>query len=460
MNILRFWIALWAGKFFLWLWKITGNERDDRPGMASVRLCEDFLARVKKPKLTIVITGTNGKTTVTAMVANMLREMGYTVAYNDWGANHNAGQARCLLDAVNIFNRSTKDAAVVEADELLSPINVPRIAPQYVLITNVARDSMLRNAHPEYIAERLKEATALTPNAVVIVNADDPLSRALGEQNRRLTFGVSDQQQPVEAHRIDDFAVCPRCGATPQYRYRNYRHIGDYTCMECGLSAPSRDYFAVAVSDDKTRVTVREPSGEYIYPLISASVHQIYNTVAVIALFRDKGVSPEEIARCIAKVTLPASRETRQTVGGIELISQMAKGQNATAASTVFECVARDDGEKEVVLMLDEVFDDPKKSETVAWIYDSDYEFLNHPRIRRIVVGGERYLDHRLRLRLAGVPEERIVCVRDPLETAAYIDPQGLERIYVLHDVNSVTRGRLVRDAIKERILREGGKAQ
>lgn len=460
MNTLRFWIALWAGKLCLWLWRITGNERDDRPGMASMRLCEDFLARVKKPPLTIYVTGTNGKTTVTAMVAQMLREMGMTVAYNDWGANHNAGQARCLLDAVSIFNRSTKDAAVVEADELLSPINMPRIAPQYVLVTNVARDSMLRNAHPEHIAARLQKATALTGGAVVIVNADDPLSGAIGETNRRITFGVSDQQQPDEAHRIDDFAVCPRCGDKPHYRYRNYRHIGDFACPSCGLAAPERDYFGVEVSADRASVTVREADGSYTYPLVSSSVHQIYNTVSVIALFRDRGVSPEAIAAALRKVSLPASRETHQQVGGIELITQMAKGQNATATSTVLECVARDAGEKEVVLMLDEVFDDPKKSETVAWIYDSDYEFLNNDHIRKIVVGGERYLDHRLRLRLAGVPAERIVCVRDPLETAQYVDPEGLDRIYVLHDVNSVTRGHRVRDAIRARILGEGGEAR
>ncbi len=460
MKTLRFYIALWAGKLCLWLWKITGNEQDDRPGMASMRLCEDFLARVAKPELTIVVTGTNGKTTITAMIATMLREMGKTVAYNDWGANHNAGQARCLLDAVSIFNRPTKDAAIIEADELLSPINVPRINPKYLIINNLARDSMLRNAHPEYISAQLKKAAELTPNAVVILNADDPISCFLGEQNRRVYFGVSDRKVTPPAHAVDDFAVCPHCGAKPEYRYRNYRHIGDFVCPECGLCSPERDYFVTDVSEDGKTATLREQDTEYIYPLVSSSLHNIYNVAAVITLFRDMGVEPQEIARCLKFVRLPASRETRQTVNGIELITHVSKGQNATATSTVFESFVKEPGEKEVVLLLDEVFDNPKKSETIAWIYDSDYEFLTDPHIRKIVVGGERYLDHRLRLLLAGVPKERIVCVRDPLATAPYINPEGLDRIYVLHDVNSITRGRLVRDAIKERILQEGAVQQ
>ena len=64
MNKFRFWMGLWGGKNFLFLWKLFHAERDDRPGMVSVRICEDFLARVAKPKLTIVVTGTNGKTTI------------------------------------------------------------------------------------------------------------------------------------------------------------------------------------------------------------------------------------------------------------------------------------------------------------------------------------------------------------------------------------------------------------
>ncbi len=459
MKKLRFLIALWAGKFFLWLWKITGNVQDDRPGMASMRLCESFLEQVAKPPLTIVVTGTNGKTTITAMIATMLREMGKTVAYNDWGANHNAGQARCLLDAVNIFNRPTKDAAVIEADELLSPINVPRINPQYMIVNNLARDSMLRNAHPEYIGAQLKKAAELTPNAVVILNADDPLSCFLGEQNRRVYFGVSDRGVTPPPHAVDDFAVCPRCGAKPEYRYRNYRHIGDFVCPECGLCSPDRDYFLTDVAADGKSVTLREKNEEHTYPLVSTALHNVYNTAAVVTLFRDMGVSPDDIARCMKAVRLPASRETRQTVNGVELITHVCKGQNATATSTVFENIVKEPGEKEVILLLDEVFDNPKKSETVAWIYDSDYEFLNDPHIRKIVVGGERYLDHHLRLLLAGIPEERLVCMRDPLATAPYVNPDGLDRIFVLHDVNSITRGRLVRDAIKERMLQEGAEA-
>lgn len=455
MKKLQFWIALWAGKGFLWWYKKTGHVRNDRPGMVSMRLCSDFLKYVAKPELTIAVSGTNGKTTISSVVAGLLEEQGKTVSFNDWGANHHAGHARCILDAVDIFNRPTKDAVVIEMDELISPINVPKIKPNYLIVTNLARDSMERNAHPEYIGAQLKKAAEGSPDTVVIVNADDPLSCFVGQNNRHLYYGVFDQHTHSLPAMANDFTVCPRCGTKPVYHYRNYRHIGDFECPHCGLKSPNRDYFVEAADD--TQITMREPEGTFNYPILSPAVHNIYNLAAVIALFRDMGLSPEKLAEGLKKAKLPVSRESHEVVGGIELITQVAKGQNPTAVSTVFENVVKDPSEKEIILMLDDLFKDPNKTETVAWIYDTDYEYLNDEHIHKIVIGGERYLDHRLRLLLAGVPEDKIVYMRDMFETANHVDFDGISKIYVLHDVNSITRGRMVRDAVKERILNERG---
>lgn len=457
---IRFWIALWGGQFFLHLYRHTGRERNDRPGMASMRLFDDFLKYVAKPKLTIVVTGTNGKTTISSVITDILRMQGMTVSFNDWGANHRAGQARCLLDAVNIFNKPIKDAAVIETDELTSPLDVPLIDPDYVIVNNLARDSMLRNAHPEHIFNQLDKAITGAKKAVVILNADDPLSCGMAKDNRRIWFGMEDQKVESPETVIDDFEVCPVCGGKPEYAFRNYRHIGDYRCPNCGFAAPKRNYFATDVDYENRTMVVHEPDGSaYTYPLISDAMHNAYNIVTVVTILRDLGIEAQEIARCLKNVHLPVSRESRTIVNGIELITHIAKGQNATASSTVFEYISKDPCDKEIIMILDEVFDNPLKSESIAWIFEADYEFLNRDNIKKIVIAGDRHLDHRLRLLLAGVPEEKIVCIRQELETSRYVDTSGIDKIYVLHDVNSITRGRKIRDAIKERILQEGGAA-
>lgn len=459
MKKIRFFIALWAGKLLLFIFKRIGRVRDDKPGMASMRLCEDFLDRVAKPKLTICVTGTNGKTSISSMVADMLSRQGKTVSYNDWGANHHAGQARCILDTVSIFNRPIKDVAVIESDELISPVNVPRIRPDYIIINNVARDSMLRNANPEYIADRLIKACEGSPDTVVIVNADDPLCRFIGEKNRRVYFGAEDLKTNPYENVAKDFAVCPVCGARVEYIYRNYRHIGKFRCTDCGLTTAWRDYFAENISADGKTFTVTEKDGEsYTYPLVSPAVHNVYNVCAIVALLRDLGNTPEEIATLLRETRLTEFRETHHDVDGVEIISRVAKGQNATAASTVFEQVAKDPGTKEVVIMLDEMYSNPKRQETVAWIYDTDYEYLNCDSIKRIVVGGLREKDHILRLLLAGVPREKIFCTPDVNKIADTVSGEGVEKIYILHDVNSVSKGHSVRDEIKEKLATKGEK--
>lgn len=453
MRRIRFFLALWAGKFLLWERRIRGCERADRPGMAAMILCPDFLEYVAKPKLTICVSGTNGKTTISSVTADLLRKLGKTVSFNDWGANHYAGQARCMLDAVDIFNRPTKDVVIIESDELISPICVPKLKPDYMIVSNLSRDSMQRNAHPEYIETQIQKAAELSPETVMILNADDPLSCFLGKDNRRIYFGVCDQHTKHTQTNADDFTVCHKCGAKAVYHYHNYRHIGNFECSECGLKSPDRDYFVV--KQENNTITVREPNGENTYPVISNALHNVYNLAAIIALFRDMGTPAEDIAKHIQSIKLPASRESRETVKGIELITQVAKGQNATAVSTVFENISKDTSEKEIILMLDEVFEDPKKTESISWIYDTDYEFLNDEHIHKIIVGGARYLDHRLRLLLAGIPEEKIVCVDDEYDTAKHVDFDGISKIYILHDVNIITLGRKVKDKIKTRIINE-----
>lgn len=81
---------------------------------------------------------------------------------------------------MSIFNKPTKDAVVIEMDELISPINVPKLKPDYLIINNLARDSMLRNAHPGYIQDHLRQAVEAAQDTVVIVNADDPCCCFLG----------------------------------------------------------------------------------------------------------------------------------------------------------------------------------------------------------------------------------------------------------------------------------------
>ena len=458
MNKFRFWIGLWGGKTFLFLWKLFRAERDDRPGMVSVRICEDFLARVAKPRLTIVVTGTNGKTTISNMLAETLKKLGYKVAYNDWGANHNAGQARCLLDAVSIFNKPIKDVAIIEADELISPVNVPRLKPTYLIVNNVSRDSMLRNANPEYIADRLRKAAEGSPESIVVMCGDDPVSSLIGENNRRVVFGAKYLGTNPMDTTIDDYPVCLKCGGKPEYSYRNYRNIGEYKCASCGFKTPHRDY--LVESAENTEMIINEKDGKFAYPIPNSAIHNIYNTAAIVSILRDIGEKPDDIAKALECVNPPASREGSEVVCGVNVHRKLAKTHNPTAVSTIFENIKKDKSQKLLLMVLDEIFENPKKSETVAWFYDTDYEFLQDESVTKIVLGGDRYLDHKLRMLLAGVDESKIICIPKHLDVLNYADLTNVESVYIVYDIYTSAEMRKVTAEIREKIERERGEAK
>ena len=141
-------------------------------------------------------------------------------------------------------------------------------------------------------------------------------------------------------------------------------------------------------------------------------------------------------------------RESSVEYNGIEYFAYAAKSQNVSAASTVFEYMAKEPSDKDVVLLMDEVQDKNHPTETLSWLYETDYEFLNSPHIKKIIVGGHMYLNHKLRLLLAGVPEEKIVAVEEEADITQYVDQYGITKVYVLYEIDYVTKAKNMRDSI------------
>lgn len=457
--MIRFYLGLWASKILIFILKIFGQEKDDKPGLLAYRFCDDFLFRLKKPEMVVAITGTNGKTTVSSLVANMYKNSGKKVCYNDWGANCLAGHARCLIDAVTIFNRPKVDVAVLEADELTSSDTFPGFNPNYVIVTHISRDSLRRNGNYFYIFERLNEGIKLVPNSKLILNADCPISSFLGDKHEKIFYGVLGNKVNKANYISNDFNFCPRCYGEIKYNYRHYRHIGNFYCPSCGLKSYDADYLVVGHNSKDKTLAVKHNSNIYNYPLISSSIFNIYNQIAVITFFKEVGFTDEEIALGFKQLKIPKSRESSITVNGIELIAQMAKGQNVSACSTVFEQIAKDEDDIVLVFLMNEMYltAEGGEMETITWFYETDFEFLNKDNIKQILIGGPRNLDYKLRLKLGGFPDDKYICTDDDYELYKYVKIKGIKKIYFLYEVEAVSKAMKIRKQFYDRIIELGG---
>ena len=456
--MLRFYITLWISKFAMWVYKLRGQERNDRPGLLAFKLCPDFLRYIKKPPIVIAITGTNGKSTTSALINNKLDEEGYKVSFNDWGANLYAGFALNLMRCVNIFNKSTYDVSVLEADERTLDVSMGQIEPNYILVTNICKDSLRRNGHPEFIFDIVDRTfDILGDKTTAILNANDPISSQLAKKSKRVFYGMTDINANPFENGVKDIAVCPNCGELIRYNYRLYRHLGDFYCPNCDFKTPEIKYYAKSVDLEGRKMSIEENGEDFEYPLISDAVFNSFNVLSCIAVLRELCKSKEEIAKFLETQQITKIRETCVEYNGIKYYTYGAKSQNISAASTVFEYMAKEPSDKNVVFLLDELQDKNHPTETLTWLYETDYEFLNSPNIKKIIVGGHMFLNHKLRLLLAGIPEEKIICVESESEIPNYVDTEGIEKVYVLFEIDCVTKARNMRDAIVEK-AKEGAR--
>ena len=130
----------------------------------------------------------------------------------------------------------------------------------------------------------------------------------------------------------------------------------------------------------------------------------------------------------------------------------MAKGQNPIACSCVFDYVKNESGNKEIILMLDDVFDRQGSSEIMTWIYDADFEFLNSDDIKRIVISGVRTADYKFRLLMAGIDEAKLVCTDKEIDAPDKLIFDGTDKIFILHELYAADEAMKVKDKVKELI--------
>ena len=158
MGKIRFLAALLAAKTCGLGLRLLGRNASYLPGKVAIKLCPDFLGHIGRPETIIAVTGTNGKTTVSNMVADILTASGYDVINNGLGSNINAGVASTLIDNSTITGRAKKQLAVLEVDERSSLKIYPYLEPDYIVCTNIMRDSVTRNANTDFITYIISSA--------------------------------------------------------------------------------------------------------------------------------------------------------------------------------------------------------------------------------------------------------------------------------------------------------------
>ena len=159
---------------------------------------------------TVLVSGTNGKTTTSHLLAALLRTVG-PVAHNATGANMPDGAVSALA--------AHPDAAlaVLEVDELYVAAVAEAVEPQVIVLLNLSRDQLDRGSEVRGVAAALSAALIRHPGTLVVANADDPMVVWAAAQAVRVVW--------VAAGRAwaGDTLGCPRCGAALEVAGQRWR---------------------------------------------------------------------------------------------------------------------------------------------------------------------------------------------------------------------------------------------
>lgn len=461
----RFYIGLAAGKLAATALTALRRNGGQVPGYLAEHVDPDFLAHVDKPEHIVFVTGTNGKTTTSNLLDDLVVDNGFDLLTNRAGGNVANGIESSLIKNARLSGAQCKSYACMELDELSSRLVLPHVTPEILLVCNLYRDSFMRNANPDYIFDVISRN--VSPETELILNADDLISCRLAPQaTKRTYFSVAqlpdDTTEPQGI--VSDLTACPQCGAALEYDYCHLRHLGRAHCTKCGFANPEPDFEVTRVDLDAKTFTVRENrepgAPEHDYHIETYSITNLYNILAAVVTARRLGVPADDIAHSLANgINITKLRYSAEEAGGMRLVNVAAKGENSTATSTAIQNICREPGDKAVVFIMSDYYlaTSPYSSEYTGWYYQTDFELLNDPQVKQVVVVGARGEDLMLRLRLAGVSADRVSLVPDAEAAAATLDLQGIEGVFVAYDIFNGDQATRCRDAVRARI--EAGEA-
>ena len=374
------------------------------PGLVVEKLDPGFLARTlgQLPMGVVVVSGTNGKTTTTKMVVQLLREQGLTVLTNRSGSNFVRGVLASLLTEVDAGGRVHHDVAVLELDEAHAVRFVRLVKPRHALLLNVMRDQLDRFGEIDYTASLLHKV-ALATTGSVVVNADDPRLGAasfIGDLRARVAaFGAG---EALRALFVSDDDL--RTGA----RAQEPRASGAAKeAGEEGAPVPQAPAaLAPRVSLESLRgrdAVVRVDGTDHDVTFTIPGIHNQLNACAALAValeaLGDRADLPG-LLTTLARVQAAFGRGEVLALDGRDVQLSLVKNPAGfrmgllTAAEAV-----RSGGPESVMIAINDEYADGRD---MSWLWDVEFAGLRAEGVA--VVTGVRAWDMALRLRYDEVP--------------------------------------------------------
>ncbi|HBW38200.1 Mur ligase family protein [Desulfosporosinus sp. BICA1-9] len=407
----RFWVALWAGKIITRGLLASGKKGTTLPGKIANWLDPQIIRHLSGAysEGIIMVTGTNGKTTTANLLANILLEAGKSFAFNQAGANLVTGITGALIQNTRWNGSSQASLALLEVDEATVPKLCEQLSPSLAIITNFFRDQLDRYGELDTTVRLVRES--LPQETVLVLNADDPLVAQFGvnQLNRPLYYGVERTPDSCsESLETREARFCPVCGTALDYTLFHYGQLGIFNCLGCGFQRPEPEILAQNVRPEEGLLQFRV--GVTPFTLSLQGYYNLYNALAALTAARQLGLSDGMIEKGLRKFIPQAGRMERFYLQTGEITLTLVK--NPTGFDQVIQTMISVDKPLRILIGINDLAADGRD---ISWLWDVNFERLGRyeERIHQVVCTGLRAEDMALRLKYAGLREEKLVIMHN-----------------------------------------------
>lgn len=344
------------------------------PGLYALRLDPHLIKNLSKQiPINIIITGTNGKTTTSRLLAHFLKSADKKFIHNSTGSNLERGIASTLLSHVNILGQvSNVDVGIWEMDEAAFNHVAPKLNPKIVVFLNAFRDQLDRYGEVDSVVKNWEKTSRLLKHdPLFILNADDGNTQDLSKSLKGdlLKFALED-------HKI-----------TGEKIGRNNKHA-DLQAKNIRLDGLNGSSFTLSIDHSSLVVDLPIPG-----------IYQIYNFLAAFSIGLQIGLNPSLMIDSLKTFSTAFGRMEKIQLGKNQGYISLIK--NPVGTTQVLETIAPNiKPHDRLLIALNDNFAD---GTDVSWIWDANFEVLSTKLSAiRLICSGTRAYDLAVRLKYAG----------------------------------------------------------
>lgn len=420
-------ISILSAKFTLFLTKTILKGGTTFPGRVALKIDKNILSKISKGYKVILVTGTNGKTTTTSMIYNIIKESGHPVITNNTGANLFPGIVTTFVDSFKFGSKVKDNYAVIEVDEANLKYITEYITPEVITVTNLFRDQLDRYGEVYTTLNKILEGIYNVPETTLVLNGDESLLGKLDLKNPVHFYGFDKAVNDNKTIEINaDAKFCKFCKTPYEYNFVTYNHLGDFYCPNCGYKRSDLMYAVTDIIDinaDKSTIKFNDLE----VSINQSGTYNIYNGLCAYSIAKELGISDSAIKKSLENQSSSFGRQETINIEGKDVKIFLVK--NPAGYNQSLDTICLNKEKFAAAFLLNDNYAD---GQDVSWIWDVDFEKLTETNIDEVYISGLRAYDMAVRLKTAGLNPNKFIIEEQYEALTEAIKNGNCDKLYIL----------------------------